>query len=473
MTPTNRLLLTDSYKVSHWKQYPPGTQHVYSYWESRGGWFPELVFFGLQAMLRKYLSTPIEHWEIEQAKGVCGRHFMREDLFNHEGWYHILTEHGGKLPVRIKAVPEGTVVPIRNVMMTIENTCPECFWVTNYLETLLCQLWYPTTVATLSREIKKVINRYKEETGGQEDSEFKLHDFGFRGVSSVESAEIGGAAHLISFRGTDNMTALKFVSDYYGGQLGMAGFSIPAAEHSTITSWGQENEIDAFRNMIQQFGGHGTQETGLYAVVSDSWNIFEACKVWGNELLEMVREAPNMLVVRPDSGTPHVVVVQVIETLDDSGLGGFGHTVNERGYKVLNGVRVIQGDGVDYDEIGRILEALKIRGWSSDNIAFGMGGALLQKLNRDTQQFAFKCSEVRGTYGDRDVWKEPVTDQGKRSKRGRLALVKDGNTLVTAKIDFLLDDDEDLDNDLLRTVFENGEIIGHDNFQDIQDRAEA
>jgi nicotinamide phosphoribosyltransferase len=259
------------------------------------------------------------------------------------------------------------------------------------------------------------------------------------------------------------MEAFEFAYQYYDEE--MAGFSIPASEHSTITAWGEENEYEAFRNMIKQYGGKGTEGGGFYACVSDSFNIFKACEAWGGELLQEVREAPNMLVVRPDSGEPHVVVVQVLETLEK----GFGSTVNEKGYKVLDGVRVIQGDGVNPEEIHRVLEAMRVRGFSTDNIAFGMGGALLQKLNRDTQKFAFKASHTRGAFGERDVFKAPVTDQGKRSKRGRLRLVRNyEGVLETVTPHQLIEKPDEL-----RTVYENGQLLFADSFAEIRKRAEV
>ena len=227
----NRILLTDSYKVSHHVQYPPGTEYLYSYWESRGGLHPETVFFGLQYLLNEYMREPVTMDEIDYADERFKLHFGNGQVFNRAGWEHIVNKHGGFLPLRIKAVPEGTVVPTRNVMLTVENTDPAVPWLTNYMETLLCQLWYPTTVATISREIKKNIGRYLEETGDLAGLPFKLHDFGFRGVSSVESAGIGGAAHLaVGFMGTDTMQALEVAFNHYDEP--MAGFSIPAAEHS-------------------------------------------------------------------------------------------------------------------------------------------------------------------------------------------------------------------------------------------------
>lgn len=455
MTITNvsNILRTDSYKVSHFKQYPPGTTHIYSYLESRGGVFPETVFFGLNYYLKEYLSKPITMADVDRAEARITKH-LGPNSFNRAGWERIVNVHKGFLPVRIKAVPEGTVVPTRNVLMTLENTDPELPWVTNYVETLLLKVWYPITVATLSREIKKVIKRYLEETGDVSGLDFKLHDFGYRGVSSEESAAIGGMAHLVNFKGTDTMIALEAAEAYYGED--MAGFSIPAAEHSTITAWGEEFEYEAYENMIKQFGNGA-----LYAVVSDSYNIYNACEnIWGTMLKEKVLAAPGILVVRPDSGVPHEVVRQITEILGNK----FGYTVNEKGYKVLNKVRVIQGDGITIDEIGRILEALKIRGWSADNVAFGMGGALLQQCNRDTQKFAIKASSMVRNGKIKDVYKAPVTDNGKRSKRGRLKLVNNGGILETF-------DSHQLGTDVLQTVWENGVLVVDPTFEEIRKQA--
>lgn len=450
----NIILLTDSYKVSHHVQYPKNTTNVFSYFESRGGLFTETVFFGLQYFLQEYLSTPITQADIDEADAFYKDHFGTDTLFNKSGWQHILDKHNGYLPVRIKAVPEGTVVPTLNALMTVENTDPACFWLTNYLETLLSQVWYSSTVATLSREMKKLINRYLSETGDPALISFKLHDFGFRGVSSVESAGIGGAAHLVNFMGTDTVAGLLVARRNY--KCPMAGFSIPAAEHSTITSWGRDNEKDAFRNMINQYGAGS-----LYAVVSDSFDIYAACRnLWGKDLKAEVEAANGTLVVRPDSGVPNEVVVKCLDILGES----FGYTINTKGYKVLNPkVRLIQGDGIDYEETRRILQKMKDNGWSADNVAFGMGGGLLQKLNRDTQKFAFKCSSVIVNGNERDVYKSPVTDKGKLSKKGRLSLVLKNGIMTTVT--------GDKTDNLLETVYENGKIVKEYTLHQVRDRA--
>jgi nicotinamide phosphoribosyltransferase len=448
------LLLVDSYKVSHYRQYPPGTERVYSYFESRGGRFAEAVFFGLQYYLRSYLSgAVVAAADIEAADQLYRQHFNQQ-LFNRSGWQHVLSAHGGRLPVRIRAVPEGMVVPTHNVLMTIENTDPACYWLTNWLESLLVQVWYGTTVATQSREMKRVLDRYLVATGTPGQAAWKLHDFGLRGSTSVESASVGGAAHLISFRGTDNMPAVVLARDYY--DCPMAGYSIPAAEHSTITAWGQAHEVDAMRNMLEQF------PSGTVAVVSDSFDIYRACsEYWGRELRELVLARDGTLVVRPDSGDPPQVVVRVLELLGEA----FGTQQNAKGYRLLDRhVRVIQGDGIDYAMLGTILEAATAAGWSADNISFGSGGGLLQKLNRDTLKFAFKCSNVTVDGRDRDVFKRPVTDPGKQSKLGRLKLVRQNGQLATVA-------ESAPGEDLLQVVFENGEIVRGTNFEEIRRRA--
>lgn len=452
-TNENIILLTDSYKPSHWKQYPGETSNVYAFFESRGGEFPEIVFFGLQYLLKRYLAGRVVTDEgIAEAAELLGAHIGTKSVFNEAGWRRILERHDGRLPIRIKAVPEGMIVPNSNVLMTVESTDPELFWLPNYLDPLLTQLWYPSTVATQSRAMKDIILAFLEETGDPGSIDFKLHDFGFRGSTSPESAGWGGAAHLVNFMGTDNIPALRLVRDHYGER--MAGFSIPAAEHSTITSWGKENEVKAFGNMLEQF------PEGLVAVVSDSYDIFHACReLWGKELREKVLGRNGTLVVRPDSGNPPDIVVRVLDILGEA----FGTETNGKGYKVLDPhVRVIQGDGIDLRMLPEILSHMRKHGWSADNVAFGSGGGLLQKLNRDTNRFAFKCSaaEIGGVWKD-DIMKDPVTDPGKRSKAGRMKLIRENGILRTVG-------ENAPGEDLLVTVFENGHLLQDWSFAEIR-----
>jgi nicotinamide phosphoribosyltransferase len=447
------IMRTDSYKTAHHLQTPPKLEYLYSYMESRGGLYSETVMFGLTYYLKEYLSRQITMADVDYAEERVNKH-MGAGIFNRAGWERIVNVHNGYFPIVIHAAPEGLVVPTRNVLLTIENTDPLMAWCTNYVETMLLKMWYSITVATISRSIKKAIASYLDETGDPAGLSFKLHDFGYRGVSSEESAAIGGMAHLINFMGTDTMIGYEAAEIYYGED--MAGFSIPASEHSTMTAWGMDFEYEAYQNMIKQFG-----KGALYAVVSDSYDIYNACdNIWGQQLKAQVEAASGTLVIRPDSGVPHEVVRQIVEILGNR----FGFTTNDKGYKVLNHVRVIQGDGINHEEIVRILEALKIRGWSADNVAFGMGGALLQQCNRDTQKFAIKASSIIVNGKVKDVYKAPVTDNGKRSKRGRLKLVYNDGVLETI-------DAHEPGKSVLQKVWENGHLLVDPTFAEIRERA--
>lgn len=457
------LLNTDSYKASHFLQYPEGTERVSSYIESRGGKWDQSVFFGLQMYLKEYLSKPITLEMIDEAESFFKAH---GEPFNREGWMHILNTHNGFLPIEVQAIPEGTVIETSNVLVQIVNTDPKVPWLTSYLETsLLRAVWYPTTVATNSFECKLAIYNALDRTADDPDAEimFKLHDFGARGVSSRESAAIGGVSHLVNFMGTDTVEGALAARRYYGEE--MAGFSIPASEHSTITAWGgPDKEIDAFRNMIKQFAKPGA----LVACVSDSYDIFRACsEFWGDKLLDEVKASGATIVVRPDSGDPTVVPIQCIEALMDK----VGFTVNSKGFKVLpDYFRVIQGDGINVDSIKQILENMEEAGLSASNIAFGQGGGLLQQIDRDTLKFAMKASaiQVNGTW--RDVYKDPITDPDKVSKRGRLALEFESGLgaagYVTKEIGYVNPGEN-----VLQTVFKDGKILKTSDFSEIRERA--
>jgi nicotinamide phosphoribosyltransferase len=442
----NIILNSDSYKYSMFNQYPKGTEIVYSYIESRGGKWDYTLFFGLQAFIKEYLLEPITQDDIDVAESIITAH---GEPFYKEGWEYILKEHNGLLPVVIKAVPEGTIVPVKNVLVIIENTDPKCFWLTTFLETaLLRAVWYPTTVATNSYESKKIILKWLEKNGNPNDIDFRLHDFGSRGVSSLESSAIGGAAHLINFKGTDNVAGLCFARSYYNG--GITGFSVPAMEHSTVTSWGRENEVEAYRNMIRK------NPNSTVSIVSDSYDIYKACHMYGTALKQDIIDNNIQLVVRPDSGVPNVVVSSCLDVLDCF----FGHIINDKGYKVINNVKVLQGDGINGKTIDLILETADSYGYSADNILFGQGGALLQQVDRDTQKFAMKCSAIRVNGEWRHVFKDPVTDPGKSSKKGRVTLYKEHGRYYSGV--------EDWPTPVLETVFENGKIVKEYTFEEVR-----
>lgn len=460
----NPILATDSYKLSHWKMYPPNMTYMTSYLEARsGGEYDKTLFFGLQYILLKhFVGQVVDKEAIAEAKEFSKEHFGRDDVFNEAGWRHILEDHNGYLPLKIRAVPEGTVVPESNVLMTIENTCPQCAWLVNHCETLLVQIWYPCTVATISMNQKNTLQWWMKRTADSLDKlPFMLHDFGYRGSTSDESAAIGGAAHLVNFVGTDTMAALSLIKKYYSISAGggeMAGFSIPAAEHSTICAWGRQGEVDAFRYILQQFG------SGLVAVVSDTYNIYNAIdNIWGGQLYNYVWSGKNTgrtLVIRPDSGDPMNVVPECLDKLGQA----FGYNKNSKGYMVLpDYLRVIQGDGINRNSLEKLCAVIARRGWSLENMAFGSGGGLLQDCNRDTLRFAMKASAMRV---DNLLWrpisKSPIHDKGKVSKEGYLYLTPSFETTTI-----------DPGNDMLYPVFENGRLVCRTSFKGVRETAYA
>ncbi|XP_071514858.1 nicotinamide phosphoribosyltransferase-like [Panulirus ornatus] len=460
----NVILLVDCYKSCHYKVYPPGTTTLYSYFESRGGKFPYTVFFGLQYILKRWLCGPVvTKAMVQEAKEVIGAVFGRDDVFNEEGWNYLVEHHGGRLPLRIRAVPEGTVVPTKNVLFTVENTDPALPWLTNFFETLLVQTWYPMTVATNSRVFKQILHHYMNMTHDNlETVAFLMHDAGYRGVSSVESAALGGAAHMINFKASDTVAGSSLLRKFYHLQ-GVAGFSTPSSEHSTVTSWGREHELDAHRHMFQ------TYSKGDVGCVCDSYDIWKCLEeMWCGELKDLVLERGTRggcVYLRPDSGDTKEVTLKCLEILEKV----YETETNSKGYKVLPScVRVVQADGVNHKTLWSTLEHLKDHGWSTYNAYFGAGSALLQQVNRDTQKCAFKVSYAEVDGRGVEVYKQPITDPGKNSKRGRLTLQREDDGTYTT----IESGKGDPSKDLLVTVFENGEMVKDYTFQEIQQRAE-
>lgn len=500
MKTKNILFMTDSYKVSHAQQYLPNTTNVYSYFESRkGAENDETVFVGLQYILKEYLEGQVITQEkIDEAEFLYGIHFGT-DIFNKAGFEYILNNHGGVLPIRIKAVPEGTPVTVSNILMSIEVLDEQCNWVmgwlSNFLETILTHVWYPSTVATRSREIKKVIyaNLVKSCETPDLALPFCLHDFGCRGVSSMESAGIGGMGHLVNFCGTDTVQAMVFARDYYYADLKTLAFSVPASEHSVATSAGPDGEYDYLLRMIRKY------PNGIVSIVADSYNISRFIKEYmrdaKDEIIERWKNGTsplNRVVVRPDSprwegDTPHAQIAWILETLWDI----FGGTINSKGYRVLHpAVGVIYGDGLSKNEICGIYNYVtnhnnfgntkyaylgnhvdntdqgeRAKGFDCSSIVVGQGGGLLQKVNRDTQRFAFKCSAQKRDGIWYDVSKNPL-DKTKASKAGRLALIKEDGQYQTVRI-------EELNGrkDLLETVFENGKLVKEYTFEQVRENA--
>ena len=455
----NLILDVDSYKVTHFNQYPQNTKKLYAYIEARNLNSEELIFFGLQAFVKKYLLNPITQDDIDEAEKFLLSHI---GVFNRDDWEYILNEHGGFLPIEIKSLDEGTVTNKKIPLLDITNTDEKVPWLVTYIETaLLRSLWYPSSVATISREIKKMIFRYLDDTCTNFDDQlpFKLHDFGARGVSSYESSRIGGAAHLLNFLGSDTVEGAMFLKDYYDGTD--ISYSIPASEHSTITAWGKDNENKAHENIINQF----LLEGKVIASVIDSYNTFEtASKTISSELKEKIINSKGTLVVRPDSGKLPDTIIELLNTLSSE--ENFGYTLNSKGYKELPSyIRVIQGDGVDKNSIEDILISMKENNYSAANITFGMGGALLQKLDRDTYSFAMKVSAIHDGNTWKDVYKEPSNDKTKNSRRGRFAIVQNDELEVV--------DLEKLNQtNLLKTRYKDGKLYNETDLKVIRNKVE-
>ena len=463
MIENNICLLTDSYKITHHYFYPKGTKKIYSYLESRvGAEFNKTIFYGLQYIIKKYLEgKAVTQEKIDEADNLMRTH-LGEGIFNREGWQYILDEFDGMLPIEIKAVPEGTPVDVGNVLMTVENTDDKCYWLVNYLESLLLQVWYPSTIATLSAEVRKLANFYLDVTGSDKSNlDFMLHDFGYRGATSTESSMLCGSAHLLSFSGTDTIPALTIPENYYNDSE-VYGFSVQATEHSVMTSLGQDGEIQQTLNVIEN------ANNGILSMVIDSYdyrNFLRQASTEGSELndaiLKFLSIDGNKVVFRPDSGEPVSTTIDCLNILES----GFGSYDTESGYKVFDAnIGLLWGDGLNYHKIRDILFAMKSNGWAAENIIFGMGGGLHSSVNRDTQRNAFKCSAQLRDGQWFDIFKNPL-DSSKKSKTGRFKLIEDDGSFKTISID-------DEGDDILRTVFKDGKLLVDEKYCDVKLRAQ-
>lgn len=450
-------ILADSYKAGHFIQYPDSEKMV-AYSEFRSGFAGDKedtrqVFLGLRYIVEKYLHHKWTMLDVEKASAFFETHnagytpypFPR-DLFE-----KIVKEKGGYFPVRIEALPEGTCinahVPV--IQITAEH---EFARLVTYLETLLTHVWYPSTVATLSRRARDLVEEAFERSveGGRDDPgvEFKLHDFGMRGCTSVEQTVLGGVAHLINFRGTDTMSAAYYAQFELNGGRPVAQ-SIPATEHSVMTSW--PTERDAILNMIEHFG------QGPFACVMDSYDYRRALEEVLPTVVKEKESAGGYLVLRPDSGDPVEAVLMGLRAAERA----FGAETNKKGYKVPRGVGVIQGDGINYATMKGILEAVLKEGYSAESVTFGMGGGLLQRVNRDTMSFATKLSYVRYANGtETDVMKMPTTDAGKFSLPGVLQVRRVGPQGAPTVFPAGYEPPEAQGPNLLRVVYDSGPVAG-------------
>lgn len=447
----NLIIDSDFYKHTHAPMYAPGTTGLFSYAESRGGVYENGILFGLQAWIMDNLMKPITKDDVDYAESVVG------DMggFDRSIWDIVVNEYGGKVPVRIKAVKEGTVVPVQNALVTVESMDPRLASLTSFIETALIRLWYPTTIATKAYEMRKGINElYSVYADQKADPSFSLLDFGCRGVTCYEQAAIGGAAFLTSFVGTDTVPGVSYAREFY--KAGPCGFSVKATEHSVMCSYGRENELASFKNLIENVAGNGD----IISVVSDTWDIYKACEFW-NSLAPMIYEKNIQLVVRPDSGEFKEVLAGMVGILQT----GFRYHMNDKGYKVFDNLKILWADGISEKNYKKVLKNMPRNGFGVENLMLGSGGGLLQNVNRDTMKFAFKASAVEQGKNWHPIYKAPITDPGKRSKKGRVCLVKDRDgkfKTVDESLSTVLGTSQ------MEVVYECGELKREQTFEEIR-----
>jgi nicotinamide phosphoribosyltransferase len=453
----NLIIDTDNYKHCHYPLYPKGTEYVSSYIESRGGEFAVTQFVGLQAYLRDRLMKPITLEDIDEAEFVTREQGMH---FNRENWMGILNDHGGFLPVEIEAVPEGTVLPARNVLVQVINTDPKYYWATSFFETaLLRAVWYPTTIGTVSWLSKMVIKEALERTSDNTQLiRNMLHDYGARGVSSQQSAALGGLAHLVNFDQSDTVPGILAAKRFYNA--GKVSNSGPNSEHAGFCAWGRAGEADAMRNMLETMAPNGCA-----LLLTDTYDHENAVKnIIGKELKDQIRNFPGLVGIRPDSGDIVEVTADTTEWLMDA----FGYEVNSKGFKILPPfIRVVQGDGVNFHSLPQVYMELERRGLAADNAVFGMGGGLLQHWNRDTMNFGQKASAVCVNGEWRDISKQPTGSSMKASKKGRLALKHENGVYTTVPKGSIPESEN-----VLQPVFRNGKLLKKWDFTELIANAE-
>ncbi len=478
-------LLCDFYKISHKEQYPEGTEYVYSTWiprTSRLNNINEVVSFGFQAFIKKYL---IEYFNInffarkEEDVILEYERFIINCLGNkNPNSEHIRDLHKlGYLPIKIKAIPEGIKVPIKVPMMSIENTKPEFFWLTNYLETLLSnELWMGMTSATLANKYKEILDQYAKETGNEEFTIFQGHDFSMRGMASLSASQISGAGHLLSFVGTDIIPAIMFHEKYYNANIEkeLVGVSVPATEHSVMCAYGN-NEFESYKRLITEI-----YPNGIVSIVSDTWDLW---KVLNNVIKDLKLEILNRdgkIVVRPDSGDPVKIICGdkdsnildeqkgVVEILWDI----FGGVINEKGYKELDShIGVIYGDAITLERCENICSQLKEKGFASTNVVFGIGSFTYQYNTRDTFGFALKSTHVVINGEEKKIFKNPSTDKEniKKSLIGRCVVIEQNNTLKVVD-DLNISQQNNGRADKLQTIYLDGKLLIDDNLETIRQR---
>jgi nicotinamide phosphoribosyltransferase len=479
----NTLHLTDGYKVDHRRQYPVGTEVVYSNWTPRSSrieGIDSVVFFGLQYLIKKYIIEEFDQNFFGKPKDQVIHEYKRR-ITNYLGPDAITYEHVealhdlGYMPIEIKAVPEGILVPIKVAMFTMKNTLPEFFWLTNFLETIMsCVMWMPCTSATTAFQYRRILNKYVNLTGGDPEMvQWQGHDFSFRGMAGVEAAQMSGAAHLLSFSGSDTIPAVDFLEKYYNADSDkeLVGGSVAATEHSVMCMGTEDGEINTFKRLVNE-----VYPTGIVSIVSDTWDYWEVMTSFLPQLKADIMARDGKVVIRPDSGDPVLIICG-----DPSAPAGspehkgsveclwetFGGTMSDTGYKLLDShIGLIYGDSITIDRCTQICEKLAAKGFASTNVVFGIGSFTYQYVTRDTFGFAMKATygEVNGE--GREIFKNPKTDDGtKKSAKGMLRI--DGeNNVVTGMTDSATKEQEQ--EGMLVPVFRDGKLLVDHKLSDIR-----
>lgn len=479
---TNPFLLTDYYKVGHIFQYPPNTTLVYSNLTPRKSRFDdidEMVFFGLQYFIKEYLVDYFNNNFFGQPKEKVLTDYKGRiitSLGAHLPTYeHLERLHElGYLPIEIKALPEGSKVPMRVPCLTIVNTLPEFYWLTNFLETILSSIiWQPCTSATIAYQYRKLLNRYAADTGvPMEFVQWQGHDFSFRGMSSLESAITSGMGHLLSFTGTDTIPAIDALEQYYQADADkeLIGGSVAATEHSVMCSGSKDGELETFKRLITE-----VYPKGIVSIVSDTWDLWKVCTEYLSSLKEIVLQREGKVVIRPDSGDPVKIICGdpngktqmerkgVVELLWDV----FGGSITDKGYKLLDGhIGAIYGDSINLERAEAICEGLKQKGFASQ-VVFGIGSYTYQYNTRDSFGMAMKATYVEVNGEGREIFKNPVTDDGtKQSATGLLQVKKVNDKYVL--VDKVNKESEEKSE--LKTVYKNGKLVREYSLSEIRKR---
>lgn len=462
----NPILATDSYKLSHSFAYPENITGMASYIEARTNGKDIIIPFGLQMYLKKYLTQPVTMEHINEAEAFAAAH---GEPFNRENWEYIVDYYGGYMPVTIFAIPEGTPVRSGNAIVTIECYDPKVFWLSSYLETAIQRaVWYPTTIASMDYAIKKDIAHFYRISGADMSLlPFALHDFGARGVSSAETAEIGGAAHLVNFMGSDTIEGIRAANYYYDHP--MAAFSVPATEHSIECAFGSSNEEEEqyLEHVLNKLAKPG----GIVSIVIDGYDVYRAAQTLCTKFKDKIIASGAKVVFRPDSGDMMEVVPRILQMQEAT--FGFDYVSAPGGtkYKKVKYVGIIQGDGVDHMSIKSLLGKLLVLGYSADCVIFGSGGALLQRVNRDTFKFAQKASAICIAGEWVGISKNPkIGGEWKKSKSGVLSTFRNRITGEHATLDVTKEISDEFENEMV-LVYENGELLNTSTLAQVRERA--